>query len=286
MWTVATSYRAMLGAFLGARRATLMRKLLRRARPDPRDRTAQLARQWCEGASTNFADWARQRDPALWEEAELFARSLRRHAQSRLAHVSVRMGGGGAIDALYFVTRLVKPRHVLETGVAAGWSSAAFLAAMERNGAGHLYSSDLPYLRRPGAEEHIGLLVDAQLRGRWTLHTNGDRANLELILSKCQSFDIVHYDSDKSYSEREYFFRRIAPCLHDGSVVMFDDVSDNLHFRDLARKRGWKAHVFGNGSKYFGMAMISAAFHFPVVKRTLNDPALVIQLNSAALALV
>jgi hypothetical protein len=32
--------------------------------------------------------------------------------------------------------------------------------------------------------------------------------------------------------------------------------------------------------------MISAAFYFPVVKRTLNDPALVIQLNSAALALV
>lgn len=277
---------AKMVALFGARRSTVTRKLLRRLRPDPRDRTAPLAHQWCQSKADSFAEWAQQRDSKLWKEAETFARTLRLTSEARLASVPTRFGGGGAIEAVYFLTRLVKPRNVLETGVAAGWSTAAFLAAMEMNGTGHLYSSDLPYLRQRGAEEHIGVLVEDSLKHRWTLHINGDRANLEEIVGQCQRFDILHYDSDKSYSEREYFFNRIAPHLHEDSVVMVDDVSDNFHFRDLARQLGRRTRIFPNGRKFFGIAMVSGAMYLPVVKRTINDPGFVVQLNSLALALV
>src|SRR5579871_105612 len=45
---------------------------------------------------------------------------------------------------LYALTRLLKPRHVLEVGVSSGVSSAYFLKALERNGnSGKLHSIDL-----------------------------------------------------------------------------------------------------------------------------------------------
>ena len=54
------------------------------------------------------------------------------------------LGGGGNFILLYFLTRKFN-KVVVETGVAAGWSSLAILGAFEKNGEGKLYSSDFPY---------------------------------------------------------------------------------------------------------------------------------------------
>jgi hypothetical protein len=52
---------------------------------------------------------------------------------------------------LYALTRLLRPRHVVEVGVSSGVSSAYFLQGLERNGRGTLHSVDLPQedRRRP-----------------------------------------------------------------------------------------------------------------------------------------
>jgi hypothetical protein len=48
--------------------------------------------------------------------------------------------------SIYAVVRILKPRAMVETGVANGKSSALILRALERNGSGRLYSVDLPTL--------------------------------------------------------------------------------------------------------------------------------------------
>ncbi len=50
------------------------------------------------------------------------------------------------MDIVGVTVRVVKPRVMVETGVAAGFTTAVALAAMEANGIGHLYSLDLPPL--------------------------------------------------------------------------------------------------------------------------------------------
>ena len=64
-----------------------------------------------------------------------------------LQSIPFNLGGGGALDLLYFLTRYSKPKIVLETGVVAGHSSKTILTAIGKNGEGHLYSSDFPYFR-------------------------------------------------------------------------------------------------------------------------------------------
>ena len=86
----------------------------------------------------------------------------------------------------YVLTRLTKPKVVIETGVWLGFSSAFILQGLEDNGSGKLYSIDLPNAQyqfpksvynpqgRPsvalvGNPEHTGILVSERLRDRWEL---------------------------------------------------------------------------------------------------------------------
>jgi predicted O-methyltransferase YrrM len=144
---------------------------------------------------------------------------------------------------------------VVETGVAAGFSSKAILSAMAENASGELYSSDFPYCRLEEPEKYIGILVDSDLKDRWNLHIKGDRANLPTIASRLQpgSVDILHYDSDKSYSGREFALETLQPYLSTGAICIFDDIQNNWHFRDIVAQRPRDWRVFEFGSKYLGV---------------------------------
>jgi len=66
------------------------------------------------------------------------------YVQSSLAEVGRYIGEISEPEILYVIVRLLKPEKVVETGVAAGVSSAFILEAMDDNGIGTLYSIDLP----------------------------------------------------------------------------------------------------------------------------------------------
>ena len=55
-------------------------------------------------------------------------------------------GDAGLVRAIWCLTRHLKPKNVVETGVAHGLTSRFILEALERNGAGHLWSIDRPPL--------------------------------------------------------------------------------------------------------------------------------------------
>jgi hypothetical protein len=54
------------------------------------------------------------------------------------AELSPLTRGGGDYGFLHWLTRLTQRSTIIETGVAAGWTSQAFLAALKRNGMGKL----------------------------------------------------------------------------------------------------------------------------------------------------
>jgi predicted O-methyltransferase YrrM len=205
---------------------------------------------WCSARSTDYSTWARSQDEDLWREASDYAAGFEADARRTLDASRIRFGGGGAYALLYFLVRQHRPEHVVETGVAAGWSSAAILAAMERNASGHLWSSDFPYFRQADAADEIGVLVPASLRERWTLLIDGDEQNLPRIMAEVPRVDLFHYDSDKSISGRRFALATVQPKLAPDGLVIFDDIQDNSHFRDIA---GSDAVVFEERGKYLGI---------------------------------
>ena len=52
----------------------------------------------------------------------------------KLSKLEVSLGGGGNYILLYFLIIKFKPQNVVETGVAAGWSSLFILRALKKNG--------------------------------------------------------------------------------------------------------------------------------------------------------
>lgn len=188
-------------------------------------------------------------------ETKEFTSALDRHAKTVLSTIPHDLGGGGGVPLLYALTRLRKPASVIETGVAAGFSSASFLSAMKQNGSGHLYSSDFPYFRIAEPEKYVGVVVADDLRGRWSLFLEGDRANLPKIVSQLTGkVGLFHYDSDKSYDGRTYALDLVRPLMAEDGLIVMDDIQDNSFFHDwVAREPAMPWAVYAYNGKYIGV---------------------------------
>jgi predicted O-methyltransferase YrrM len=229
----------------------MLRKLAKRLDGTGRYSPGDNAR-WIDAHKLLPSDYAAARDPELWREALQFGESLRDRAKPILAGVPFDMGAGGDYEFLYWLTRHLKPMTVVETGVSAGWSSQAFLAAMEKNGSGKLYSSDFPLFRVRDPDQYIGVLVEDSLKHRWELHTEGDEIALPRILNSVRSVDLFHYDSDKSISGRRTAYSLVKPRLK-GPMLM-DDILNDSWFRELVEEEGLSFTIIMNAAQHcFGM---------------------------------
>jgi hypothetical protein len=158
------------------------------------------------------------------------------------------------VPLLYYLTRALKPDVVVETGVAAGYSAAAFLQAPRTNGQGRLYSSDFPYFRLSQPEKYIGVVVRAELRTNWNLHLEGDRNNLKKILRKLTRIDILHYSSDTSFRGRRNTIRLAIRSAGEPVLTVMDDIGDNSFFCDLVHdvpSKRWRTVRYQE--KYIGL---------------------------------
>ena len=239
--------------FLQATRPSRLKIMTKKAlgRLERRNKITDLA--WLEQNAVSFEEEVGCVAPGLWAESNHVAREIDRKARAKLAALPVTLGGGGATPCIYFLTRLLKPEVIVETGVAAGYSSQAFLQALDENGAGELFSSDFPYFRVADPEKYIGCLVDDGLKGRWHLLIEGDESNIPKIAAQVKSIDLVHYDSDKSYAGREFAMKHLMPLLSERGVLLMDDLHDNTFFRDFVSRQSRPWRVFRLGNKFVGM---------------------------------
>lgn len=163
----------------------------------------------------------------------------------------VKMGGPGALELIYYACEFTKAQNVVETGVAYGWSSLASLLSLEKR-KGTLYSSDMPYLGQNG-DRFVGCIVPESLKNNWKLFRFADKESLPKIFSENMTFDVVHYDSDKSYDGRIWAYNELYKHLKSGGVFISDDIGDNSAYQDFCEKNDIQTVIIEFEGKYVGV---------------------------------
>lgn len=156
-------------------------------------------------------------------------------------------GGGGNEALLFFLTKLINAKKVLETGVEAGASSQSILKALNSNGGGVLYSSDLAEILD---EKEVGRLVSDEFRKDWFLTHKGDKKNIPLIFEKERNFDLIYYDSDKSYESKKWFYEKIKKNSLP-KILIYDDIDRDNFFSETIKSFEYKYRIFGNTGVIF-----------------------------------
>lgn len=214
-----------------------------------------LATKWASEEAEKLEDFVKNLNAPLWAETQHTCKALTDKAQAKLDALGMDLGGGGHYPLLYFLTRHLNPDVIIETGVAAGWSSQAILTALKDNGKeGKLYSSDFPYFRYKNPEKLVGYVVDEDLKSNWSLFIDGDQNNIPKIIEAIKKpVGIFHYDSDKSVEGRNFAYKLVEPKLSDNAIVIFDDIQDNLHFKDFVTEAKQPYKIFEFEGKYIGL---------------------------------
>jgi predicted O-methyltransferase YrrM len=137
-------------------------------------------------------------------------------------------------DYLYRMVRRYRPKTAVETGVFLGRSTTAILAAMNRNGFGHLISMDLPVAMSAG---ETGTLVPRELKPRWELRLGDSHALLPEVLRT--GVDFFFHDSDHTYELQTFEYEAAWPALRAGGILGSDDTNRSTAWAEfLERHRG------------------------------------------------
>ena len=179
---------------------------------------------------------------------------LLKKAEKNKSYSKTLMGGGGDINLLYSLAKNIDAQVVIETGVAYGFSSLAFLQHFMEKEEGNLISVDMPYPWR-GNESDVGIVVDKKFYNYWNLIRLPDRNGLKLAIKKIgdKKIDIFHYDSDKSYHGRMYAYNLVWPHIREGGFFISDDIQDNFAFKDFVENNAIDFFIKKFNNKFIGI---------------------------------
>ncbi len=133
--------------------------------------------------------------------------------------------------------RHLRPKKVVETGVARGVTSRLILEAMSVIGDGHLWSVDLPHPLRPELHNETASAVSSACRDRWTYVRGSSRRQLPSLVSRLGNVDMFVHDSLHTARNMRFELRTVWPAMAPGGLILVDDV-DNQAFRDFVRESG------------------------------------------------
>lgn len=207
------------------------RKAIDQARRALGDRRARPNLAWISALSgRSFPALA----PVLAELADLVpveAEIRRRHLEAgRPYYAQFR-----APFEVYALVRLLRPEHVIETGVSSGVSSAHFLLALRKNRSGTLHSIDLPIPQRgprfgprdspvalpPGRES--GWAVPESLRKGWDLRIGPSQELLPKLVAGLPSVGLFLHDSEHTPGHLAFELAIVRPKLSPEAVVLADN---------------------------------------------------------------
>jgi Methyltransferase domain len=136
---------------------------------------------------------------------------------------------------LYALVRLLRPDHVVETGVSSGVSSAHFLLGLRKNRHGQLHSIDWPTFQRgeilgpkespvsipPGRSS--GWAIPARLKAGWDLRIGKSQVVLPKLIDELPSVGIFLHDDLHTPRHLRFELETLRPKLLGGAVVMADN---------------------------------------------------------------
>jgi hypothetical protein len=138
-------------------------------------------------------------------------------------------GDSALVRAIWCIVRYLKPKQVVETGVAHGFTSRFILEALERNGSGHLSSIDRPPLD-PDTRQRVGIAVPPRLRSRWDLIAGSSRRCLPALLHRLDTIDLFVHDSLHTERNVRFELDRAWAALRPGGALVVDDIDSNGGF--------------------------------------------------------
>ena len=232
--------------------ATMLAFMIRKFRPfkDSLEHKA-VAKKWCEENLVS-SEVCMTKLGFKFIKKEVFSSDHLKEVERKLEISESDFGGQGHIFLLYDVCENLEAMKALETGVAYGWSSAAILSSIGTR-SGKLISVDMPMIKQ--TDYHlIGVAVNDDLKDNWELLREPDKYGLNKAIKKHNySYDLAHYDSDKSYYGRKWSQPLIWKYLRKGGVFISDDIEDNLAFREFVVSNNLNFSVLKFEGKYVGV---------------------------------
>jgi predicted O-methyltransferase YrrM len=174
---------------------------------------------------------------ALWPSviAELEAKGIHAGPESFQAWND---GDAALVRAIWCLTRHLKPKKVVETGVGHGVTSRFILEALARNAAGHLWSIDLPPIDRFWRSQVGAAVGDPQsspCAARWTLLRGSSRRHLPQLLAQLGEIDLFVHDSLHSARNVRFELDLAWPALSPHGALVVDDVDANWAFHTFTQ---------------------------------------------------
>ena len=183
---------------------------------------------------------------------KVFSNSYVDNINEKIFKSNSNFGGQGHVDLLFNLCEGINAKKVVETGVAYGWSSSAILKSLSIRG-GKLVSVDMPMIKQK--DYHlIGVAVEDKNYKYWDLIREPDKFGLNKAIKKLNySFDLAHYDSDKSYYGRKWSQPLIWKYLRKGGIFISDDIEDNAAFREFVEELDLDFSILEFEGKYVGV---------------------------------
>jgi hypothetical protein len=203
------------------------------SKQSPLERTREVSEHWCKAQAISTQEAIKEVTgqsyylPIREKFNQIFSVS-----DQIARNCNIRMGGAANLDLLYYLSEHVKARNALETGVSYGWSSLAILLSISTRNYSLLTSTDMPYPIKD-SDKYLGCVVPENLKSYWKIIKLADRDGIPLALSNLKVIDICHYDSNKSYKERQWAYPLLWNALRQGGCFISDDIGDNVAFHDF-----------------------------------------------------
>jgi len=205
---------------------------------------------WCESKKISEENFYRKigikNHKNFFHEKKAFYNS----AINKQKKIGFKMGGMAHLNLIYNLTIHLKPKNILETGVAFGWSTLVFV--LSKRNFSKLTSLDLDY---PSMSSHkfVGRALPSNLRTKFKLLKGVDYKFLKNFSEEKKYFDFIHYDSDKSYDGRKKNYNLIWKILKKKGCFISDDISDNSAFYEFVNSNKAKYYIIKLEKKFIGI---------------------------------
>jgi len=143
-------------------------------------------------------------------------------------------GDTAFVRAIWRLARGLRPAHVVETGVAHGFTSRLILEALERNRAGRLWSIDrVPF--DPAMRAQVGIAVGQPQPFRWRLIEGTSKRRLPALLSSLGRVDLFIHDSLHTEQNVRFEMNCAWEVLRPGGAMVIDDIDSNWGFEEFLK---------------------------------------------------